>query len=489
MDLDQLIHEADPARGLEIDIPEARRHLGRQARRNWASLVTVAFSVATAIGVAAVALSIGGHSSGGPMTIPPRLPFSSPAPPTAAASAVPGSARLVQTFPDPVSGPDWGMRTYRTRNGMTCVQVGRIESGVIGAIGAYGAYSNDMRFHPFALGRGVGLGDCAPNDARGHAFINISAVNTAASAAEQPCLQHDVALPREHCAASSLRDVYFGLLGPDATSITYAGTDGRPVTERTRGSDGAYLVVRPLAHGSCARRLMRQVGAPSSCNYDSQGFGLGPTLRSGEITRVSYRDGHVCRLPAPHGVIVRLAQCPVVGYVASPGPRYTATEIAAPVTIRKLPARYYCEHSGVYRPAVLAIPCDGAVPRGYRRVEFTPSRNGHGYDPGANLLVYVSWIARGAVKNTESSSYSVSINYPKGCGAGGEGTGTHTRIRAGQHLTRYFYVPTKCRGTYTGRVTYIPNLGPGGEQSGPLPTVTSTSNGVFLVGGFHFTIP
>ncbi|MGP0053263.1 MAG: hypothetical protein ACLPZR_31095 [Solirubrobacteraceae bacterium] len=166
--------------------------------------------------------------------------------------------------------------------------------------------------------------------------------------------------------------------------------------EQTRGPDGAYLVVTPLAQGSCSRKLMRRSGAPSSCNYDAQGYGLGATLRSGEITAVSYRDGHVCHLPAPEGVIVRLAQCPVVGYVPAPGPKYTAQQIAAPVTVRKLPARYYCQRPGIYRPAVLAIPCGDTVPAGYARVEFTPSRQSRGYDPRQNLLIYVSWTAPAA---------------------------------------------------------------------------------------------
>jgi hypothetical protein len=190
-------------------------------------------------------------------------------------------------------------------------------------------------------------------------------------------------------------------------------------------------------------------------------------------------------------VIVRLAQCPVVGYVPLPGPRYTAAQIAAPVTVRKLPARYYCEHPGIYRPAALAIPCDGAVPRGYKRAEFTPPRRGvGGFDPGQNLLIYVSWIAHGSVTNIDRSSYSVSITYPKGCVAGGESTGTQTRIRASQHVTRSFYVPTKCQGTYTGQVAYIPDLGPDGQNGGQsVLGVATPHNGAFLVGRVTFTVP
>lgn len=457
-----------------------------RGRSNWGGLIAATVSVAAVVVVALVALSIRGHRPTAPAVIPAHLPFSSPVSP-AGTGGLAHTSRLIQTFPDPQSGPAWGVRTYQTRNGMTCVQGGRTEAGVVGAIGIDGAYGGDMRFHPFALTRVDGLGDCVPNDAHGHAFINVATVNSGASAGQQPCLQHDVALPREHCSATALRDVYFGLLGPDATSITYVGAGGRQVVQHTRGRDGAYLVVRPLAPGSCNRASRQRLGGPSSCNYDAQGEMLGATLRSGEITAVSYRDGHVCHLPVPHGVFVRLAQCPVVGYVAAPGPRYSPAQITAPVTVRKLPARYYCQHPGIYRSAALAIPCDGAVPHGYARVQFTPSRHSPGYDTGQNLLVYISWTAHGAVKTTSRSTYNVSISYPKSCGAGGQGTGTQSRIRAGEHVTRYFFVPARCRGTSTGYVTYIPNLGPDG-QNGRL-VGAGPGNGAFLVGAFTLTVP
>jgi hypothetical protein len=396
---------------------------------------------------------------------------------------------MVQTFPDPVSGPAWGIRTYQTRTGLTCVQAGRTESGAIGAIGIDGAYGGDLQFHPFGTTRTPGLGDCAPKDARGHAFMNVEAVNTGASGGLQPCLLHDDALPREHCPASSLRDVYFGLLGPDATRITYVGDGGRTEVQQTRGPDGAYLVVTPLAQGSCKRPPAGVSSGPSSCTYDTQGEGLGPTLRSGEITAVTYRGGHVCRLPAPHGVTVRLAQCPVVGYVPVNGPQYTAAQIAAPVTARKLPSRYYCQRKGRYQPAALAIPCDHAIPPGYARVPFAYANHKRSYDPGRNLLVYISWTAHAPVESIEHSSYQIDIEYPKGCGAGGESTGTQTQIRTGEHVTRGFYVPKSCHGTYTAQVTYTPDLGPGVQEAPPGLRTVGTGHGTFLVGALTFTVP
>jgi hypothetical protein len=68
---------------------------------------------------------------------------------------------------------------------------------------------------------------------------------------------------------------------------------------------------------------------------------------------------------------------------------------------------------GIERPADLDIPCDGAIPRGYARVQFTPSRHGvGGYDPEQSLLIYTRWIARGSVKDSDRSSYHAFTSYP-----------------------------------------------------------------------------
>lgn len=489
MDLDQLIHDADPARGLRIAIPEpfqpARQ---RRGRRGVAAPVALVFSLAITALVVVLALNIGGGRPHPAVSLPARLPFAATATRTAAARFRPHSARIVQTFPDPIGGPAWGLRTIRTRNGKTCVQAGRTESGAIGAIGLDGAYHDDMRFHPFALEPSGSL-DCVPDDARGHAFINIDAVNTGASATEQTCLRNDDALPREHCPTAALRDLYYGLLGPDATSITYLTAHGRHAIERTRGPDGAYLVVRTLAAGPCTRARMQHARAMSSCDYDSQGVGIDPALRAGDILEVSYRDGHECRLPAPDGTIVPFAQCPVVGYVAPSPPRFTARHIAARITVRKLPAHAYCARVGIYRPANLPIPCNRTVPPGYTHDPTAGSRPGHtGAASTGSLLIYVSWIAHGAVDRTDRSSYNISLDFPRGCGAGGEGTGTQTRIHVGERITRAFYVPTTCHGTYSGQVTYTPNLGPGGQQGGLASEAPSSRERVLLVGRFTFSI-
>jgi hypothetical protein len=354
---------------------------------------------------------------------------------------------------------------------MTCVQAGRTESGAVGAIGIDGAYGGDMRFHPLPLRPRPGLGDCQRDDAHGHVFINVAAVNTGASAGQQSCVRNDVALPREHCPASALRDVYFGLLGPDATSITYVGAHGRRLIERTRGPDGAYLVVRPLASGSCSLAVMRRLRA--SCNYDAQGESIGPNLRSGEITAVSYRDGRVCHLPAPHGVYVALAQCPVVGYVAPRVPHVTAAQVKAPVSVRLLGLERYCLARRPGHPTIQR-PCSGYVAPGYR---LGPSKRSYDQE-----LAQFSWTAHAPV-NSSNSLYDYFVSYP--CNRGGESASTHTKIRAGQRITERLQLQLfNCQGSYTVTVTYVPNIGPGGREGGG----AAEAAGSLLVGRHMFTI-
>jgi len=487
MDLDKLIHDADPARGLEIEVPDRRQVTTRGRDHHWGEVVAAAFVLAVVVTLGVIGLTIGSNRRSSTPLVPTVLPFNSAISLASAPGVIGRTMHLVQTFPDPQSGPAWGLVTFQTRNGMTCLQAGRTESGLVGAIGIDGTYRNDLMFHPQAPTIG---GLCEPDDKDGHAFISVQEVNTAASGGEETCLRHDVASPRQYCPASALRDVYFGLLGPDATSITYVGRGGRELVERTRGHNGAYLVVRPVASGSCDIAVLRRLRGASTCDSDEQGANISPAVGSGEIVAVTYRDGKVCRLPIPHGVIVQLARCPVVGYVSFAGPTYTASQITAAVTIRKLPARYYCNPSGNYRPLALTIPCNGEIPRGYFR--FYSYKNGVRHaDPGRNLLVDVSWLARAPVTNTNRSTYQVTIRYPRGCGAGGEGDGTHTRIHAGQHITQSFLVPTDCHGTYKGEVIYTPNLGPDGQDGGQYPgfiTHGGLDPDAFLVGRFAFTV-
>jgi hypothetical protein len=487
MDLDELIRDADPARDLTIDVPEPDRRVtsGRHRQRRRSAAPVLAAVVAVVLVVGAVFLGVRHQRPSRPASVANALPLGASLRQAGPTGVLAGTRRLLQVYPDPGGGPAWGFATYQTQSGMTCLQVGRSQSGLVGAIGE-GAFGNDGRFHPFTFSD-LGLGTCAPDDARGHAFLNLGDQRFPANAAQEPCTVPPARvlarLPAgirkrvdRTCPNRPVRDVYFGLLGPEATSITYVANDGRLRTESTAGPDGGYLIVRTAVSGSCDFRKVR-AKAPAACLDSGGGIQSGATLFPGEIVAVRYRDGHVCRLPVPQGNIVELgSQCRPIGYTAPAGLSYTASQLAAPVTIRKLPARRYCLQPGPYRPAAPPIPCDASIPSGYR---LFPSQR--------QLLVYITWTARAPVKNTQESAYSFTLQRPRACG-GMEGNSTQAIIRAGEGVTRPFFVSESCRGTYTGVVSYIPNLGPDGTSNLRLG-ITSPGNGTLLVGRFSFTVP
>ena len=194
----------------------------------------------------------------------------------------------------------------RTTRGLTCVSLGRVDYGTIGVLGIDGAFGDDDRFHPLSLNYLVNLG-CDVTDAAGRGFVNVGLRDVPASGlwGERPtsvggCAPTAAAAAvatavarrfREHsgvssqavCPAADMREIYFGLLGPDAESIRYLLPDGAERSSRVMKGSGAYLIVLPLTAGA---------GNPMA-----SGDNGGPNVAAGEITQVRCRDGHVCRVP------------------------------------------------------------------------------------------------------------------------------------------------------------------------------------------------
>ena len=137
--------------------------------------------------VLAVALGLGGHHASTGAAVPNVLPLGSSLNPAGPSGVIAASVRLAVVVPDPEgSGPAWGIKTYRIQGDQTCFQVGREQSGRIGAVGAYGSFGDDGRFHPFTFSD-VGFGTCVPNDAHQHAFDNVAYADAPASASGEPC--------------------------------------------------------------------------------------------------------------------------------------------------------------------------------------------------------------------------------------------------------------------------------------------------------------
>jgi hypothetical protein len=368
----------------------------------------VAALVLLAMLLAAAALAATGLIGGGAPLKPPRGTSRDPHSGLGVSRA--GSAQLLPVaVADPAGDPPWGLRYVTTSRGLGCLQAGRLVDGRIGVLGQDGAFADDGRFHPLThnyLGGVAAPFACGTLDAHGHAFASVAMHGVPASGLLQPsatqpgCLAH-----RDHgpigarekkvriCPRKNWRLVYFGMAGPEARSVTYAGAGGRLHTVATVGEQGAYLIV--------LKASVHARGLGQYTPLDSPGAGL---------VRVTYRDGSVCRVAAA-GDVVR--PCPHVGEVRAPRPKLTQADVAAPVkaTIEK-------RHG---RPQLV--------------VRFT---------------------ARVAVTDA-SSTYTVFVRFPGraagiNCGASASGQLFHD-VRAGQ--TQRFEIATDgCRGRFQGSVVY-----------------------------------
>ncbi len=237
----------------------------------------------------------------------PVAPEVAPLAGTNVGAPIPSSARLLaMRVADPGGGPPWGLRTIRTTRGLMCVQVGRIVDGRIGVLGKDGAFHDDGRFHPLSVDYLEDGGfNCGTEDANGNAFLNEEAFGVPADGLKngEGEVSGGCYGPRpstQQCPPSERRNISYGLLGPDATSITYQGAGGTGQTMATEGPDGAYLVVQRHIASACLR-------GPAECSgrfagvfrsRGSSGDTGGPTLNAfGVVRSVSYRGGSSCRLP------------------------------------------------------------------------------------------------------------------------------------------------------------------------------------------------
>jgi hypothetical protein len=444
--------------------PRVRGH-GR-----WLGLLATGVAVAVALVVLAVALGIGVHRAPPTGAVPSVLPFANSVNPSSHAGVIPSSVQLAAVVRDPEgSGPAWGLKSYRVKSGMTCVQVGREQSGRIGAVGAYGSFGDDGRFHPFAYSN-RGLGTCLPSDVHQHAFGNVAFAEAPASASGMQCptIPHRVLqrLPKRaraqltarghapDCQPRNQRLVAFGLLGPDATSVTYRTAHGTATTP-THGPDGAYLIVEPADPAICG----------TQCGYTG-GVGTQMSLPVGLIATITYRDAPACHGPpfADNGAtLLRLSHCRDVGYVAPPHPKVTQADLATPITVRALPGDGpFCgnDRGGAwYVCGPDEIPLEGTT---------------------GLLVLNISFTARVAVSNS-FSSYTVYVQDPHNCG--GSGGPLERDIRKGERVSIQETVETRCLGTFDVAVAYIPDTGPSGARH-----LFPRAPGAITVGTFNYRV-
>ena len=238
-------------------------------------------------------------ASGGALAAGGVIQLGSPAEPEAASTyplqgggLVKGTVRLLSlASPDPAGGPAWGMRVLSTKEGEGCVQVGRLFDGKLGVVGQDYAFGDDGRFHAFALNSRFAESECTHLDGAGRMFLNATVGDIPASAWEAlggacvPVSERNTksfgGKTRPICPQRDERDLYYGLLGPYAKSITYR-LGGQSHTQPTVGPEGAYLIVT----GASPTQLF---------NFNAGGTG-GVVPVDGPITELHYRDGSTCHL-------------------------------------------------------------------------------------------------------------------------------------------------------------------------------------------------
>jgi hypothetical protein len=390
--------------------PRARepRPRARGPRAEWWRRVPLLASLAAlALGTAVALAATGVIGFGAPETAPGTPPTRPPSPTSGYGTVRPGSSRLLPVrTADPAGGPPWGMRVAETTRGLGCIAVGRVLDGELGTLGIDGAFADDGRFHPRPAELTNGPSGCAPLDARGELFISVSESEVPRSASVyRRCYPPGMtfgARPSELCPAQDERNIYYGLLGPDATGINYSYR-GATHTVTPQGPQGAYLIVLPAAGGD-----------------DFNGVTSSLMPNNSPVTQISYRDGRVCHfslheLHAPAGCSTP------PGYTPAPTPHPSTAQLRTPILA-------------------------------------TVTRSAH-----AAWSITVAFHARVPVTNA-LSAYTIELHTP-GRPAAWSIASTATDLRAGQRTQMVFSNLTR-PGLYLGSVSFSASGKPGGRGFG-----------------------
>jgi len=373
---------------------------------------------------------------------------------------VKGTVRLLPiSTPDPAGGPPWGLRVFSTKEGEGCVQVGRLIDGKLGAIGQDNAFGNDGQFHEFAEESLTAKRACNVLDGNQRIFLNatvgdipasawvgsgygIGCVPSTASHAER---FDEHGKPRTLCPQADERNLYYGLLGPDAESITYV-LGGHAHTQATTGPEGAYLLVT--------------TASPNQLFNFNAGGTQDVVPVDGPITELHYRDGATCHLTSRSWIGGEDACTPTlsepVGWAPPKTPPPSAAQVITPLHTRlvRIPARRYRTPEGK----------SGTRPSRY--------------------AILLNFTSRVAITNARST-YTVRWREPgMPPGVYGGGPPTPPTPTVGQKVSASIgdLGPELRAGTVTGEVLFQDATGPGGIEDGP-GTVTH------VVGRFSVRVP
>jgi hypothetical protein len=385
----------------------------------------IALAVLLAIG--GIALAAGGVIRfGAPAERPEGFVRGRFANPLSGGALVKGAVRpLPIATADPAGGPPWGMRVLSTKYGEGCVQVGRLLDGRLGAIGQDHAFSDDGLFHEFPVQSTFVPHTCTVLDGNDRIFLNATVGDLPASAwigASGGCVPSTAThaerfsedgKPRALCPLADERNLFYGLLGPDAKSITYV-LGGHTRTQPTVGAEGAYLIVT--------------TATPTQLSFNLGTQDIVPV--DGPITELHYRDGSTCHLTARSWIGGREACTPQlsvpVGWVAPKAPVPSAAAVATPLRVQLVRS-----HRGSYE-------------------------------------IVVSFRSRVAVTNARSS-YTLQWHESEMPPQVNGYSPTHAPLAVGQTVTRRigWIGPTLRPGVTTGMVVFKDATGPGQLEEGP----------------------
>jgi len=291
----------------------------RRARltARWRPLAVFAVLV---LGGTTVALAASGVlRSGTPVHSATALPTA----PSAGNGVVKGSSvRLLRVrTADPGGSIPWGMRITTTTRGLGCLEVAREQNGQLGVIGQDNAFHDDGLFHPLSAALSATSPVCAPLDRQQQLILNVNVGNVPASGLNASdlnvaggCLPPNTHEPGGiFCSHRDERTLYYGLLGPEATSLTFA-INGTQHSVTPQGPDGAYLIV-----------VRSPPGTPGNIDNSISGS-LNPHP---PITAVTYRNGVRCNY-ASLGVLSQQCRVPP-GYTPARTPHYTTAQLATPI--------------------------------------------------------------------------------------------------------------------------------------------------------------
>jgi len=329
------------------DLENQLRGAVRARRRNRPSWVRRGHRRTSAIVlVAMLVICAGALAAGGVIRIgAPAEPHESSFYALRGGGIVKGTVRLLAiSTPDPAGGAPWGMRMLSTKRGEGCVQIGRLLDGKLGALGQDNSFHDDGLLHEFAVNTFGAQRSCTLLDGNDRLFLNAVVGDIPASAwrgnyPDKGCVpstagpyerfaQDGKRKPYPVCPQADERNLYYGLLGPDAKSITYK-LDGVTHTQLTAGPEGAYLLVTKAS--------------PTQLFNFNAGGTQDVVPVDGPITELHYRDGSTCHLTSRSWIGGKYACTPElkvpVGWTPPRIPAPTAAQVASPLHVRLIPDR------------------------------------------------------------------------------------------------------------------------------------------------------